>query len=200
VSLNRWAVSVVGNIVSVCEYGVWLALLLAAIWALFEWRVRSENKTLMRLAAMGTGAVGLAVAAFLLSAALILPLIVLAGTGHRFSAPQIAAANTVKLDVALKSLDAAIAAKDWTETRRQTEQASLYLRMIWYTGLGQPIWETPSPEEGTQVDAQFGAAVTALREAGDNSNARDEAQFEKAMQAFRQAYGWLRPGAQTAPK
>ena len=199
-AFNRWGISVIWNIRWFCFNGLWLTFLVAVIWALFEWRVRSENKTLMRLAAMGTGAVGLAVAAFLTGAALILPLIVQSGPSNRYAANQVAKANIVKLDDSMKALDAAIAAQNWEMTRWRVNQVWSTLHTIWFTGLGQPLWDVPKPEEGSPVDAQFLAAISALREAEDASRVRDSARFDSAMQTFRQAYGRLRPGVQTAPK
>ena len=56
--------------------GGWAAyLLIAAALAcgLFEWRVRGENKPLIRLAALGTAALGLMVLVWLTAAALLIP-------------------------------------------------------------------------------------------------------------------------------
>ena len=41
---------------------------IVALWAVFEWRVHSENKAYMRLAGLGTAAVGGLIAAFLTGA------------------------------------------------------------------------------------------------------------------------------------
>jgi hypothetical protein len=54
----------------------WFLLLAAAVWALFEWRVRSENKPLIRLSAFLTGAVGLMVGIMFTAAAMTIPLLV----------------------------------------------------------------------------------------------------------------------------
>jgi CHASE2 domain-containing sensor protein len=47
------------------HYTTWLLLLAAVLGGLFEWRVRSENKSFIRLSAWGTVAVGLLVAGVL---------------------------------------------------------------------------------------------------------------------------------------
>ena len=191
----RWLTSVVNNVASVCHSGIWLGLLLAVIWGLFEWRVRSENKTLMRLAALGTAAMGLAVTVFFMGAALILPLMVTAGPSSRIAATRVAATHIVQLDESMRALDAAIAAKDWETTQRQVEQVRTNLWTIWSTGLGQPVWDESVLENGSAFDAQFHAAYAALYNAGEASRAHDEARFEAAMQAFRKAYGQMRPAA-----
>src|SRR5438067_4339335 len=40
---------------------VWLLLLVAVLWGLFEWRVHSENKSLIRLSVLATAALRLVV-------------------------------------------------------------------------------------------------------------------------------------------
>src|SRR5262245_8764369 len=53
------------------HYTTWLLLATIAAVILFEWRVRNENKTLIRLSALGTVATGLMVVVALMSAALV---------------------------------------------------------------------------------------------------------------------------------
>lgn len=61
----------------VCERLAWWLLLGAAIlWGLFEWRVRSENKPFMRLAALGTAALGLLVVVLFTASSLEMPFMV----------------------------------------------------------------------------------------------------------------------------
>jgi hypothetical protein len=52
----------------------WCLLAVALAWGLFEWRLRSENKALIRLSALGTAAFGLMIMIVLLAATLIIPL------------------------------------------------------------------------------------------------------------------------------
>jgi len=54
----------------------WAILLLLALWVLFEWRVKSENKTFMRLSVLTSIALGLAVVVTIMSASLVLPFVV----------------------------------------------------------------------------------------------------------------------------
>jgi hypothetical protein len=56
------------------QSATWLILGGAVAWALFEWRVKSENKTFMRLSALGTAALGLLILFVMISSALIVPL------------------------------------------------------------------------------------------------------------------------------
>ena len=55
------------------HYTTWMVLLAAVAWGVFEWRVRSENKSFMRLSALGTAAVALMGLAVMIAASLIIP-------------------------------------------------------------------------------------------------------------------------------
>jgi hypothetical protein len=75
-NLISWSSSYLGGLAGWLSHPCWLFLAIAAVWTLFEWRVRSENKAWMRLFLLGTGAVTLFVVTALAAAAMILPLIV----------------------------------------------------------------------------------------------------------------------------
>jgi hypothetical protein len=70
-----WAPSFFGWMHWVSDSVTWWLLLTVALWAVFEWRVRSENKSLMRLSAFLTAAVGLMVGIIFTTAGLVLPVL-----------------------------------------------------------------------------------------------------------------------------
>jgi type II secretory pathway component PulF len=72
-----WVRSVFISLDWVADNATWCLLLAAAVWALFEWRVRSENKSLMRLSAFLTAAVGLMGGIMFTAAAMVIPLLLL---------------------------------------------------------------------------------------------------------------------------
>ena len=53
------------------KYTTFLVLLSALAWGLFEWRVRSENKSLIRMSALGTVATGLMLVVWMTAASLL---------------------------------------------------------------------------------------------------------------------------------
>src|SRR5262249_43604722 len=71
--MMQWLYSFLDRVGWAVEHATWPLLGLAALWGLFEWRVRSENKPFMRLSALGTGAVALMVVVMLVAGALVLP-------------------------------------------------------------------------------------------------------------------------------
>src|SRR5438874_2718966 len=54
--LEPWFGSIIDFMVAAYNYWPRWVIPLAIVWLLFEWRARSENKALIRLAAMGTAA------------------------------------------------------------------------------------------------------------------------------------------------
>jgi|SRR5947209_9203292 len=67
----------------------WALLLIVAIWAAFEWQVRSENKAMIRLSALGTAATGLAAVGIVFAGAIVIPLLL--GVPHLVQAAHPAA-------------------------------------------------------------------------------------------------------------
>jgi hypothetical protein len=72
-----WAPSFFGWLGWISDNVTWWLLLALILWAVFEWRVRSENKSLMRLSAFLTASVGLMVGIVFTAAALLIPLLLL---------------------------------------------------------------------------------------------------------------------------
>jgi hypothetical protein len=56
-----WMPSFLVDLKNAGQYTFWGILIIVLVWGLFEWRVRSENKSFMRLSGLGTGAVALTI-------------------------------------------------------------------------------------------------------------------------------------------
>jgi hypothetical protein len=70
-----WMVSFLHRLDWVGDHLVtWLLLLSVAAWAAFEWRVRTDNKALIRLSALGTAAAALAVVGILTAGSMLVTL------------------------------------------------------------------------------------------------------------------------------
>ena len=86
------------NFHEIAEYATVWALLAAVLWGLFEWRVKSENKTLMRLSALGTVAIGLMAVVWFTAATLLISFCLGVPANERlaqaFAAEKIAAIDT----------------------------------------------------------------------------------------------------------
>lgn len=61
----------------------WVILIILALWGLFEWRVKSENKTFIRLSVLTSVAMGLLVVVVMMAGSLIvLPVLAMPGLGR----------------------------------------------------------------------------------------------------------------------
>jgi hypothetical protein len=161
------------------RYTTWLLLLVIVAIGLFEWRVKSENKTFMRLSALGTAAAGLMVVIVIMVGSLVIPFVLAMPAMGKMARPwaeeQVATINT-----SITALERAQGKKDWLAMQEQAYRVANAL---------------------TRLSA--GPAVTSLT-AGNEQNKVDElrAQVREARQALaavqqairnRIGAGWTRP-------
>ncbi len=105
------------------KHSWWILLAAAAAIGLFEWRVKGENKSLMRLSALGTLALGLFVVVIMMTTSLVATFCVatpnLAPMVRPWAVEQVA-----RIDAAIDGIEQARIKKDWDAMREQAEQAS----------------------------------------------------------------------------
>ena len=110
---------------SIVEQKYTLPILIAAAVAigLFEWRVRGENKSLMRFAALGTAALGLFLVVIVMTFSLVVTFCL--------TTPQVipmvrpwAVEQVASIGAALDGIEQARVKKDWDTLREQAELAS----------------------------------------------------------------------------
>ncbi|HBI46019.1 MAG TPA: hypothetical protein DDY78_24660 [Planctomycetales bacterium] len=167
----------------------WIILVLAALWGLFEWRVRGENKPFMRLAALGTAALAMTVVAVITAGSIELPfLIQLRGMGQISTSSAIRRMATI--DQSVGALDQAMHQKDWRAAQENADRASKAITSLSAAaGWGN---KTTSRDEQATVDrfqARLMLANEALTEALWAIRDKDEARLKAAMQKFHEKYG-----------
>jgi hypothetical protein len=178
------------------SYATWVVLLVVAAWALFEWLVRSENKSLMRFSALGTAAVGLMVAVWLTGAALLISFCVglpaAAQIARQFAVDQVSHGET-----AVSALEQAAAKKDWDAAQAHADRAAEALADLAKAAAAIPALVTrnkaPTADE---LRAQVKTARDGLAAAQQAIREKDAARLETALQAFRKSYGPVREAAQ----
>ncbi|MBL8821585.1 MAG: hypothetical protein JNJ77_03285 [Planctomycetia bacterium] len=73
-SIVNWMFDFIYGVASTIDQWFWWSVLgFAALWALFEWRVKSENKPFMRLSVLNSMALGLLLVVVIMSVSMILP-------------------------------------------------------------------------------------------------------------------------------
>jgi hypothetical protein len=192
----RWFYSFLDGVNRVRENALWYAAALAALWGLFEWRVRGENKSLMRLAALGTAALVLSVVVFLTGAALVLPFeLGMPGMVHNVVRP-LAAEQLTSLDASATALDRAIAAKDWEAMRHDADRASRALDTL--EGAIAAVVSRDARLSSSQLRERLGSAKGHLREARQAIGEKDADRLGEAMRKFHADYGQVRAATEPA--
>jgi hypothetical protein len=167
----------------------WIVLVLAALWGLFEWRVRSENKPFMRLAALGTLALAVMVVTVITAGSMELPFFLQLPAMNRISAST-AVRRLATIDQSVGALDQAMHQKDWRAAQENADRASKAITSLSAAaGWGN---ETTSRDEQATVDrfqARLMLANEALTEALWAIRDKDEARLKAAMQKFHEKYG-----------
>ncbi|MFL5340536.1 MAG: permease prefix domain 1-containing protein [Gemmataceae bacterium] len=177
------------------EYFTWLLLGAAALWGLFEWRVRSENKPFMRLAVLGTAGVALALLFFFTAAALIIPFE--AGLPNSKITRPWAQETVAGVETAIAAMEQAQAKKDWVVVQAQSERAAQALGRLKAGPLLQSLTapgESPTLQE---LRAHQTAAKVALFDALQATKDRDSDRLTAALKKFHAAFD---PIAQAAKK
>jgi hypothetical protein len=194
-----WMLSFLHALMVVVGRHTTLLLLLAAVaWGLFEWRVRSENKPLMRLSALGTAAVGLMVVVWLLAGSLLISFCLGAPATGRL-ARSFAVDQISHLDRSVSALEQALAKKDWEAMREDADQASAAVSQLAQGAMVIPALTTRSePTAVEELRAQMRAASIHLEEAQEAIRRKDAGELETAMQKFRKAYEPVREAAKRA--
>jgi hypothetical protein len=171
----------------------WLFLGAVLLWGIFEWRVRGENKTFMRLSALGTTALMLMVMVMLTGAALVLPVGVGVRALHERAPEPVVSNQLSSIDAALSATDEALAKKDWEALREQLNQASRAIYNLKQMGVSAPtlvsMREQPKVEE---TRAHLDLASDSLRVAQDAIADKNAPKLEAAMKKFREAYGQVK--------
>jgi hypothetical protein len=178
-----WAHRFLDNLKATSQYTTWLLLALAALWGLFEWRVRSENKSLMRLAAFGSAALGLMLVITLLSAALIIPLQTGIDEIVRHPPERMLKEQVENVDAAVNALQTALEKRDWNALSEQTPR--VYRGIDDLTRLGA----------AAEFKGQLNSAKKCLQRAEEAIARRDASGLDAELREFQKLYAPVRETA-----
>jgi hypothetical protein len=170
-----------------------------ALWGLFEWRVRSENKPFMRLSALGTAGVGLLIVIVLALGSLVISFCLGMPAMGRMARPY-AREQVAAIDTAVKTLEQALAKKDWEGMQEQANRASEAMNRL-ASGPAVPaltFWnERPTADE---LRERLNTAQEDLREAQQAIGEKQAGKVETALQRFGQSFEPLRAAAKRQSK
>ena len=157
-------------------------------WGLFEWRVRGENKTLIRLSALGTAGLVLTLAAVVVATALVIPFMLGLPALTRMSEP-FAMEQIVMIDLTVGANRCRDNAKGVEAVPENAERASLALNRLSAAAgaipTGVPAAE-PLTVDGLRM--QLRAANDQMVVARQAAQEKDGARLEAALRKFHELY------------
>lgn len=164
----------------------WLLLLTAAVCGLFEWRVRSENKSFIRLSIWGTAAVGLIVVGILTAVGLVVP--------YQSSAPvtvplarPFAVRQLARIQLAIDKLKVELVNKNWKAIQEHANQASEELnRLVAAAPAVRSVEPRKGPPRLEELRAELRTADGYLAEAQQAAQETDAERVEAAVRRFRE--------------
>jgi hypothetical protein len=165
----------------------WLVLLLAVLWGLFEWKVRSENKTYMRLSALGTLAVGMIVVVVFTALSQEVSFYLGLPGISRLSRPH-ALEQMANVDKSVRALEQVVGKKDWEAVQKYANQAAQDVNFLAGVAMGIP---RPMLEEKLTVPElreRLKSAKECLLEAGEASREKDAERVTAALERFHKLY------------
>jgi len=193
----RWIPAVLRSLNEAGRHTTGIIVGVVLVWALFEWRVRSENKSLIRLSVLGTAAMGLMVAVVLTAGAITLSFFLGLPAMDRIAAP-FGVERMASIDSSVSAIEQVLPKKDWEAMQENVSRASRDVDTLANVPFAIP--RTASRPDTPAIDelrALLEAAAQSLRQAQQAIQAKDPERLETALQDFRKSY---RPVQEAARK
>jgi hypothetical protein len=179
------------------DWCVLVLLVLAAAWGLFEWRVRSENKPFIRLAALGTVALGLLVVVVLTAYSLAMPLLMGLPPVTPIAKPY-AIQKITSIEESVRVLELAMETNKWDWMQEAANRATHAIDGLMYAAPAIPTaaWPNPKPTVA-DLRARLKASSDSLGDAQKAIQEKDEDKLKAALQTFHAVFD---PISQSAAK
>jgi hypothetical protein len=180
------------------HYTTWMLLAAIVAIGLFEWRVKSENKSFIRLSAWGTAAVALLVVAVLTAGSLVVIFCLGVPAMGKLTRP-FAVEQIKTVDASIQALEQALAKKDWPAMQEQADRAAKALETLTNAAPALPSLTNhyePSKLEALRADVK--AARENLAELQQAIRSREAGSVEATLQKFRASFKPLQEVAKQA--
>ena len=180
-------------------YTTLMVLGAAVLWGLFEWRVKSENKSLMRLSALGTVAAILMVVIILAAGSMAVSFTLAMPAMGQLSRPY-ALERVSAIDTSTSAVEAALAENDWQKMREQAEQATYALRKLSQGPVPSALARSSEPKSLDELRAHIQAAREDFAQANQSIADKNAEQLKAALDKFRKSFEPVRQAAREAKK
>jgi hypothetical protein len=171
------------------HYMAYILLAAAALWGLFEWRVKSENKAFIRLAILGTAAVGLLVVVILTAGSQTVSFYLGVASVGRLARPY-AEEQIAQVDTETNAVEQALAKKDWEAMQDHATRAARALDNLSKAAPAIPTllsWKSPTTT-ADELRADVQEAGEHLKEALLAIKDKDAERLAAALKKFHKAF------------
>ncbi len=174
------------------NYAGALLAIAAVLVGLFEWRVQTENKPLIRFAALGTTALGLLMVVIAMTTSLVVTFC-LAMPEHGPLIRSWALEQVASLSAALDGMDQSLAGNNWELLREKAERASAGTeKLLRGPALYSLSIYAPGGWNGTPTRAELQDTAQAMKEilikVHKNIDEKQTAELGQLLPALRKAY------------
>jgi hypothetical protein len=178
------------------NYTTFLVLGAAVLWGLFEWRVKSENKPFMRLAALGTVAIVLMAMVMFIAGTLLVSFCVgapaMGALARPFAIEQVAAIET-----SADAIDGAIAKQDWNAMQKTTDEASNAITRLMHGPAIKSLTARNEPSSVDELRDVVSGASDDLAVVQQAIRQKDVERLKAALEKFRKSFEPVREAAKS---
>lgn len=175
------------------NHTIFFLIIPAIFWGLFEWQVRSENKTFMRLSALGTVAVAL-LTVVALTASLLVILFCLGMPAMGRMARPWAEERVRSIDMSMQALEEALAKKDWPAMQEHAQETAAAANLLTH-GPAATSLAPPNDQEKAELLRSHARGLRrsvaeiqkAIREHDAGGLAKELEEFRKTLAPLREA-------------
>ena len=180
------------------NHGWSILLAAAAAIGLFEWRVKGENKSLMRFSALGTSALGLFLVVIVMTVSLVVTFCLATPELGPMVRPW-AVEQVASIDAAIDSIEQARVKKDWDTMQDQAEQASSATeRLARGPAIHSLVGWSASPTLRKLRD-DVHATTENLRDVQKAIREKDEIRLSTSLRELRNSYEPVRDVSKRSP-
>jgi hypothetical protein len=199
--LQAWMNATLRPLAIFDHYGVWIVVAILIAWALFEWRLRSENKSRIRLSLLATASLALMVEVALLASVMILCYVMFVPAVQHEAPEKRVTAQFQEIDQSLRAFEAAATAPtpDWDKAQQLAGVATNAIGTLSRRGSTFPaLLAVREPAKAQELRMQLTTVNQTLSEARDAITRNDAENLRTATRKLRANYDQLMP-ATTRP-
>jgi hypothetical protein len=180
------------------NYAWWILLAALVAIGLFEWRVKGEHKSLMRLSALGTSALGLFLVVIVMTLSLVVTFVLAAPQVGPMVRPW-AVEQVASIEAALNGIEQARVKKEWDKMREQAEQASSATERLRRGPAMHSLVGWGTSPTLAELTGKVQATSENLEEVQKAIREKDEDRLSKSLQESRKSYGPVRDVSKRPP-